>query len=48
MERFEKMDLDRILPQHGSILEGKNIDEAIAHLKALPCGFDLIDDGPVL
>ena len=48
MERFEKMNLDRILPQHGSILEGKNIDEAIAHLKALPCGFDLIDDGPVL
>ncbi|RDH82142.1 MAG: hypothetical protein DIZ78_17150 [endosymbiont of Escarpia spicata] len=46
MERFEKMDLDRILPQHGSILEGRDIQRAIDHLKALPCGIDLIDTGP--
>jgi len=45
MERFEKMDLDRILPQHGSILEGTDIHKAIAHLKELPCGIDLFENG---
>ena len=45
MERFEKMDLDRVLPQHGSILEGRDIEKAIAHLKDLPCGIDLFKDG---
>ena len=48
MERFEKIDIDRILPQHGSILEGQNIKRAIDHLKNLPCGIDLIEDGPTL
>ncbi len=48
MERFEKMDLERVLPQHGSILEGEDIARAIAHLKALPCGIDLMDDQPTL
>lgn len=43
MERLEKMKLDRILPQHGSILEGKQIQQAIDHLKALPCGIDLLE-----
>ena len=33
MERFEKMELDRILPQHGSIIEGDDIQRAIDHLK---------------
>ena len=45
MERFEKLELDRILPQHGSILEGRDVDRAIEHLKQLPCGIDLIEDG---
>jgi len=45
MERFEKMDLVRILPQHGSILEGDDIPRAIKYLKELPCGFDLFEEG---
>lgn len=43
MERFERMDLERILPQHGSVLEGEHIPRAIAHLKELPCGIDLVE-----
>lgn len=43
LEGFEKMELDRILPQHGSILEGADIQKAIDHLKQLPCGIDLIE-----
>lgn len=42
MEKFEKLNIARILPQHGSILEGENIRLAIDHLKALPCGNDLL------
>lgn len=41
MEMIEKMDVVRILPQHGSILEGEFIRKAIAMLKELPCGIDL-------
>ncbi|MCP4877503.1 MAG: MBL fold metallo-hydrolase [Gammaproteobacteria bacterium] len=44
MERFDKMDIERILPQHGSILEGEQIKLAIEHLKALPCGIDLFEE----
>ncbi|MBF0455309.1 MAG: MBL fold metallo-hydrolase [Magnetococcales bacterium] len=43
MEQFEQLEIDRILPQHGSILEGERVKEAIDHLKNLACGFDLID-----
>jgi len=42
MEKFEKMDIDLILPQHGSVIEGDQIGVAIDHLKSLPCGIDLI------
>lgn len=42
MERLAGMRIDRILPQHGSILEGDQVDRAIAHLKELPCGMDLL------
>lgn len=45
MERFEGIEIDRILPQHGSILEGRDIQQAIDHLKNLPCGIDLIEGG---
>ncbi len=44
LERLEKLDLERILPQHGSILEGDHIEKAINHLKMLPCGIDLMED----
>lgn len=41
MERVERIALDRILPQHGSVLEGARIAQAIEFLKHLPCGLDL-------
>jgi len=31
-----------LLPQHGSIIEGEDVDRAIQHLCSLPCGLDLI------
>lgn len=43
MERFEKLDIDRILPQHGSVIEGAQVQQAIDFLKQLPCGLDLIE-----
>ncbi len=43
LERFEKMEIERICPQHGSILEGDQIATAITHLKSLPCGIDLLE-----
>ena len=42
MERLETLDVDRILPQHGSVLEGDQVEKAITYLKALPCGLDLM------
>ncbi len=41
MERISKLKIDRILPQHGSVIEGDDVRTAIEHLKALPCGVDL-------
>lgn len=43
MERFEAMDIDRICPQHGSVIEGDQVQVAIDYLKQLPCGLDLIE-----
>ncbi|MDH5409494.1 MAG: MBL fold metallo-hydrolase [Gammaproteobacteria bacterium] len=40
---FKKMDIDRILPQHGSLIPKQKIGTAIAYLEKLPCGFDLIN-----
>ncbi len=44
MQRFEAMEIDRILPQHGCVIEGSQVQEAIAYLKELPCGCDLLED----
>jgi flavorubredoxin len=44
MERLGEMQIDRILPQHGSVLEGPQVAQAIEYLKALPCGVDLLGD----
>ena len=42
LEKIEaRWEIDRILPQHGCVLEGDNIAKAFEFLKALPCGFDL-------
>lgn len=42
LERIEeRWEIDRILPQHGSVIEGENVKRAFDHLKGLPCGIDL-------
>lgn len=41
MERIEAIKIDRILPQHGSIIMGDDVAKTIDHLKNLPCGLDL-------
>lgn len=41
MERVERMDIQRILPQHGSVISREQVPEAINFLKELPCAFDL-------
>lgn len=42
MATFKEMELERILPQHGSLIPKERIAEAIAHLDSLPCGYDLL------
>lgn len=41
MTGLSKRNFERICPQHGSILEGPQVAQAIEHLKALRCGADL-------
>ncbi|MBF0169993.1 MAG: MBL fold metallo-hydrolase [Nitrospinae bacterium] len=41
IERLEKLPITRILPQHGSVIEGDDVKVAMAHLKELACGVDL-------
>jgi len=40
LERLATMDVTRILPQHGSVLEGDIIDQVTTMLHELPCGLD--------
>jgi len=43
LERMQRRwDIERILPQHGSVIEGSGlVARAFEHLKGLPCGIDL-------
>lgn len=41
LERLETLPIQRILPQHGTIIEGGDVQVAFEHLKNLPCGIDL-------
>ncbi|TNF30957.1 MAG: MBL fold metallo-hydrolase [Deltaproteobacteria bacterium] len=41
IRRLRQLDIDRILPQHGSVIEGAQVAEAFDFLEALPCGLDL-------
>lgn len=42
LEKMEqRWQIDRILPQHGTVIEGDDVSRAFAHLKQLPCGVDL-------
>jgi len=42
MKTLSALDIDRILPQHGSVLEGGQVRDAIGLLSDLPCGIDLL------
>jgi len=43
MEKIAGLPIQRICPQHGSVIEGgEAVAEAIAHLKGLPVGLDLL------
>jgi len=41
-ERIRVYDIDAILPQHGSVIPGKFVREALSYLSNLKCGLDLI------
>jgi flavorubredoxin len=43
IEKLSKMKIDRILPQHGSIIEGEEVAVAMERLRNLKCGVDLLD-----
>lgn len=40
--KIKGMEIAAILPQHGSIIQGKDVPAAIAYLEDLPCGLDLL------
>jgi len=44
LARLARLEIERILPQHGSVLEGEHVPAAIEHLESLACGRDLIDE----
>lgn len=44
-EKLEDFKIDVILPQHGSIIPDKFIEDAIEYLKDLKCGLDIIYPG---
>ncbi|MGD8886087.1 MAG: MBL fold metallo-hydrolase [Gammaproteobacteria bacterium] len=46
MKRLSNLDIDRILPQHGSVLEQDQTQQAIDFLARLPCGLDLQEGTP--
>jgi flavorubredoxin len=46
MTRIEQLPIARICPQHGSVIEGPDVAAAIAHLKSLPVGLDLMGQTP--
>ena len=44
IRRLERLEVSRILPQHGSVLEGALVRKAMEYLKELPVGMDLMGD----
>ena len=44
MATVSALEIERILPQHGSVIEGEQVKQAINHLRNLPCGIDLMGD----
>lgn len=41
-DKIENLDIEAILPQHGSIISKKDVKNAIEYLKTLKCGTDII------
>ena len=44
LKKLDNYDIQRILPQHGSVIEGDSVKNAIDFLKTVPCGIDLIKE----
>jgi flavorubredoxin len=44
LKTIESLNIKRILPQHGSIIEGGNVVRAFAHLSILDCGIDFLGE----
>lgn len=42
VSKIEDKKIDAILPQHGSIINKENVDDALKYLKELKCGTDII------
>ncbi|MFC1645892.1 MBL fold metallo-hydrolase [Candidatus Omnitrophota bacterium] len=41
LEKIDRLDINMILPQHGSIIKGEMVRKCIDYLKQLKCGIDL-------
>ncbi len=45
LERIQRRwQIDRVLPQHGPVIEGSRVGQAFEHLKGLACGIDLDEE----
>jgi flavorubredoxin len=44
LNKLDAYEIDRILPQHGSVIEGDSVKKAIEFLKTVKCGIDLIEE----
>jgi len=42
VQRLEGIELDGILPQHGSVIKPENVPDALDYLENLQCGLDII------
>ncbi len=41
IEKLQRLPIKRIMPQHGSVIEGEEVAVAMEHLRELACGVDL-------
>lgn len=44
LNKLDSYEIERILPQHGSVIEGESVKKAIEFLKSIPCGIDLLGE----
>ncbi len=44
LNKLDSYEIDRILPQHGSVIEGDSVQKAIEYLKTVECGIDLLEE----